>query len=243
MDPDTNVAPDAATEIPASEVESPEVTTPEAEVVESPPEKEPETKAEEKSPELLRLERELRKAQRINARLHQQVTAPRQEGPTEQTQGSDDPVVMAREIARIERFTEKSNDLVSRGTAKHNDYMESLRELAREVGPFVLQNGAPSKFMEVVQEVSDDPVELLYHLSKSDDLAEGLADLTPIQLAKKLARIESAMVEASKPQVSKAPKPLEPIRPKAPASNEPSDTDSIDDWVRKERARQAKRQG
>jgi hypothetical protein len=241
MDPDPEVASGEATEN-TPEVESPEVTAPE--VVEG-AEKAPETpKAEEKSPELVKLERELRKAQRINARLHQQVTAPRpNEGSTEQTQGSDDPRVLAQEIARIQRFTEKSNELVSRGTAKHNDYMESLRDLASEVGQFVLPNGAPSKFMEVVQEVSDDPAELLYHLSKNDELAEGLADLTPIQLAKKLARIESAMVESSKPQVSRAPKPLEPIRPKAPASNEPSDNDSVDDWLRKERARLSKRQG
>jgi hypothetical protein len=240
MDPDTNVVPGAATET-APEVESPEVTTPEAEVVEGAEPAPEAAKAEEKSPELLKLERDLRKAQRINARLHQQVTAPKQEGPTEPTQGSDDPRVLAQEISRIQRFTDKSNELVSKGKAKHTDFMPAIKELAKEVGDLVLRNGAPSPFMEVVFEAADDPVALLYHLGKNDDLAEGLADLTPIQLAKKLTRIETAMAEASNPQQSKAPKPLEPIRPKAPASNEPSDTDSIDDWVRKERARQAKR--
>ena len=217
------VAPDAATEIQASEVESQEVTAPEAESAETGETAAEAEKVEEKSPELVKLERELRKAQRINARLHQQVTAPRQEGQAEQPQGQDDPVSMAREIARIERFTEKSNELVTRGTKAHPDYLDSLKELASEVGPFVAPNGAPSKFMEVVLEVSDSPGDLMYHLGKNPDLAEELSSLSPIQLAKKLARIETAMAEAAKPQQSKAPKPLDPVKPKASGEKEPAD--------------------
>ena len=66
MSTETQVAPDAATQIQASEVESPEVTAPEAEVAEVADEA-TEAKAEDKSAELVKLERELRKAQRINA--------------------------------------------------------------------------------------------------------------------------------------------------------------------------------
>tara|TARA_R110000868_G_scaffold158462_1_gene386608 strand:+ start:49 stop:774 length:726 start_codon:yes stop_codon:yes gene_type:complete len=240
MSTDTQVSPDAETQNNASEVESPEVTAPEAEVADG-SNAEPEAKAEEKSPELVKLERELRKAQRINARLHQQATAPKQEAPAEKTQVADDPVSMAREIARIVRFTEKSNELVTKGSAKHADFMKALGELSAEVGPYVLPNGAPSKFMEVVQEVSDDPVALLYHLSKNDDIAEGLADLSPIQLTKKLSRIEAAMTTASTPQTNKAPKALEPVKATSSDSSLGSHLSTAEWMKRREAELRAKR--
>jgi hypothetical protein len=208
----------ADSQIPATEVE-PEVTAPEtAEVADQAPEAE---KAEEKSPELLRLERELRKAQRINSKLHQRMNAPRPQEVTGQN-GSDDPQTIANEIARIDRFTEKANDFVSRGKKAHPDYMESLKSLAAEVGDFVTPNGAPSKFMDVVLQVADEPGALLYHLGKNPDLAEELSDLSDLRLAAKLKLIERDMGEALKPQTVKTAKPLEAVKPINLAKKSPS---------------------
>ena len=206
-------SPVAESQIPAAEVETPEVTAPEAEASADPP-AEP---ADEADKALKRMQRRIDKrtadvyrTRAENEQLRQRLE--RLEAGSAEVPKVDDPASLAREISRIERFTEKSNELVSRGTKAHADYMDALKDLAAEVGDFVAPNGAPSKFMDVVLQVSDAPDALLYHLGKNTDLAEELADLTPIQLAKKLARIETAMTEALKPQQSKAPKPLQPVR-------------------------------
>lgn len=123
-----------------------------------------------------------------------------------------DPVALAREISRVDRFTEKANELVDLGNKAHADYMPVLKDLAEEVGAFVQPNGMPSPFMSVVLEVSDRPQELLYHLGKNPEIAETLAGLNQIQLTKKLDRIEREMTDSSKSKTNDAPKPLEPVK-------------------------------
>lgn len=154
---------------------------------------------------------------------------------------ADDPRVLAREIASIERFTERANSIVSEGTKTHTDYMQALQELSREVGDFVKPNGAPSAFMEVVLEVVDKPSDVLYHLGKNPDLAEELAELSPLKLAKRLDRIERELADKSKPKPSSAPKPLEPVKPKA-SDGGLSSSLPIDEWMkRREQEIKAKR--
>jgi hypothetical protein len=248
MATEPTVSPDAETQIPATEVE-PEVTTPEVEAEAGSEKEEPAEEADDADKSLKRMQRRIdkRTADVYRARAENEQLRIRLEkleaGSAVTPKGQDDPVSLAREISRIERFTEKSNELVSRGTKNHPDFMNALKDLAGEVGDFVAPGGAPSKFMDVVLQVSDAPDDLLYHLGKNTDLAEELADLTPIQLAKKLARIESAMAEARKPQVSKAPKPLEPVKPKSGGTSEPSDSDPPEVWLKKERARLAALKG
>lgn len=218
----------ADSQIPATEVE-PEVTTPE--VVEASTEPEPVEEAETPEKALKRMQRRIdkRTADVYRTRAeNEQLKARLQalEAGSESPKGQDDPASIAREISRIERFAEKANDLVSRGTKAHPDYMDALKALAIEVGDFVAPNGAPSKFMDVVLQVADSPDALLYHLGKNPDLAEELADLGPVQLAKKLSRIELNMAAALKPQTVKAPTPLEAVKPKS--SSHKSITDMTD---------------
>jgi molecular chaperone GrpE (heat shock protein) len=212
----------ADSQIPATEVE-PEVTAPDAEAS-----IEPEAPAEADDPDktLKRMQRRIDKrtgdyyrARAENEQLRAQLES-RGAGQTEAKES--DPQAIAREIARIDRFTEKANDLVSRGTKAHPDYMESLKSLAAEVGDFVTPNGAPSKFMDVVLQVADEPGALLYHLGKNPDLAEELSDLSDLRLAAKLKLIERDMGEALKPQTVKTAKPLEAVKPINLAKKSPS---------------------
>jgi hypothetical protein len=143
--------------------------------------------------------------------LKQQLDELRGTAKTEQKQETASPVELAREMTRIAMFDQKANSLVAQGTKKHTDYMPVLSELAKEVGDFVQPNGAPSPFMEVVLEASEKPAELLYYLGKNPEIAADLADLSPIQLTKKLARIESELADKSVTKTSNAPKPLERI--------------------------------
>ena len=143
-------------------------------------------------------------------------------GTTEPTADTSNPVALAREIARIERFNEKANAIVTAGKEAHSDYLSTIRDLASEVGEFVKQNGAPSNFMEVVLEVADKPDELMYYLGKNPDIAGDLADLNPIQLAKKLDRIQRDLTDSSKPKTSNAPKPLAPVKATGASIKDPA---------------------
>lgn len=175
-----------------------------------------------------------------NAFLKQQLDELRGVGKTEQKQTDADPVAIAREMSRIERFTEKANSLVAEGTKKHQNYMGALKDLAAEVGDFVKPNGAPSAFMEVVLEVAEKPSALLYHLGKNPDVAAELADLSPIQLAKRLDRIERDL--DAKPRTSNAPKPLEPVKGTATDSDlGPGLSDT--EWLRRREAQLKERRG
>ena len=100
-----------------------------------------------------------------------------------------------------------------------------------------MQNGLPTPFMEVVRDVSDSPSELLYYLGKNPDIASDLEGLSQAKLAKQLTRIESELAAKAKPKVSNAPKPLEPVKAKAADSALPSDSDTAEAWIAKERKR------
>jgi hypothetical protein len=244
MNTETTVSTATETQNPAAETPSSEVVTPE--VVET------EASAEGEAPKALdpeqmrermqrRIDRKhalasraLAENEQLKQRLHELSG---QAGKPEQPQGStQDPHVLAREIARRERFDEEANRLVSEGSKKHSDFMPALKALADEVGPFVV-NGLPSPFMEAVREVAEKPVDLLYHLGKNPELAEELSELSPLKLAKRLDRIERELADAGKTKTSSAPRPLETVRAKAAESALPRDDDSTDAWIAKERKR------
>lgn len=150
--------------------------------------------------------------------------------------GKEDPRELAREIARAQVYSEKANAIVEKGTEQNKDFISVLRDLSTEVGEFVQKSGLPTPFMEAVLEVSEDPAKLLYHLGKNPDLAEGLSELSPYKLAKKLDRIEREISEASKPKTSSAPKPLEPLKGQGTVVKDPADmTDAeFNAWRRKQ---------
>jgi len=159
-----------------------------------------------------------------------------QAGKADQPTNSEtDPVVLAKQIAKVERFTEKANALVAEGTKKHSDYMGALKDLASEVGDFVRRDGLPSPFMEAVLEVAEKPTALLYHLGKNPDLAADLADLSPYQLAKRLDRIERELNDKQTPKISNAPRPLEPVKGRGSDSDlGPGLSDS--EWLKRREA-------
>ena len=239
------VSPDAETQNPAPEAESPDVATPEVEAEAAEPQVSEEAKALQRMQRRIDkrtadVYRERAQTEQLRARLAELEA---KSGTPEKTQqGETDPVALAREISRIERFTEKSNSLVAEGAKKHTDYMDALKDLSAEVGSFVERNGAPSPFMDVVLEVSDKPAELLYHLGKNPDIAADLADLSPVKLAKRLARIESELTDKATPKTSNAPKPLEPVKGKASDSELGSGLSDAEWFKRREAQLKAQRE-
>jgi len=85
--------------------------------------------------------------------------------------------------------------------------------------------------------------DVAYYLGKNRAKALEISQMKPMAAAKELVRIEAEL--ASKPRVSlsKAPEPITPVstRGKASSSSMPSDSDSIDVWMRKEQERLRKR--
>lgn len=75
-----------------------------------------------------------------------------------------------------------------------------------EVVPFTDRKGQPTPFIEAVLD-ADDPAAVLKHLGDNPDEAEELADLTPAQLGRRLAKLEDRLKQGAK-KTSAAPKPL-----------------------------------
>lgn len=238
----------AETELTAPVVGNTEVTTPEP-TADGGPEPGSEDAKDEKSPEqkeLERLRRQLTKRDRTQGKLHQELqqarerlsqleTAETRETPKE----SVDPVVLAREIALVEKVTEKSNQIAKEGSKRFPDFMDAVAAVAEELGPLFDQRGRPAPAMEAILD-SDKPVDLLHFLGKNPDLASELEGLTPAQMGRRIARLETQMAEQAKPKTSAAPKPLEPVKGGA-SDNELRSDLSDEEWMRRREAQLKRR--
>lgn len=232
----------AETEITAPVAETPEVATPEP-TADGGLEPGSEERAE-KSPEqreLERLRRQLTKRDRTQGKLHQELQQARERlsqietaEPRDQPRESEDPRVLAREIALVEKVTEKSNQIAKEGAKRFPDFMEAVSAVTEEVGALFDQRGRPAPVMEAILD-SDKPVDLLHFLGKNPDLASELEGLTPAQMGRRIARLETQMAEQAKPKTSSAPKPLEPVRGGASDNDLRSDL-STEEWMRRREA-------
>jgi len=246
MSTEPQVSPDAETQNPAPETETPVVVTPEADV-----ETEHEASTEDgddADKALKRMQRRIDKRtadvyrtrgenEALKARLAELEAS---SGKTETTRDTDDVNVRAEQIASAKVFAQRANEMVDAGTKKHSDFTTALRDLASEVGEFVRPNGMPSAFMEAVLEVADKPTELLYHLGKNPEIAEDLSGLSPYKLAQKLTRIEAELKESGSKKTSSAPKPLQEVRGSASNSRALADLEDKD-FVKRRREQIASR--
>lgn len=233
----------AETELTAPVVETTEVTTPEP-TADGGLEPGSEEQRAEKSPEqkeLERLRRQLTKRDRTQGKLHQELQQARERlsqietaEPRETPKESVNPIELAREIALIEKVNEKSNQIHKDGTKRFPDFMEAVNAVAEEVGPLFDQRGKPTPVMEAVLD-SEKPADLLHFLGKNPDLASELEGLTPAQMGRRIARIETQMAEQAKPKTSAAPKPLEPVRGGA-SDNELRSDLPMEEWMRRREA-------
>lgn len=236
MNTEAIVAPDVATQNPASEqVQPPEVTTPEPQAEETQPQSD-ETDESRAEKAAKALERRLGKRtadlyRERAAREHaeRELAALKQQADP-QPEKAADPVELARQIVERERLASTVTKVLSEGK-KLEGFDNACNEVATVI-PFYGDKGDPTAFLRVVLE-SDAPAKLLHHLGQNPDLVDELADLSPTQQARRLDRIERDL--AAKPQVSQAPKPIKPVAATA------SDTDlhsglSDADWIARREA-------
>lgn len=211
----------APTQTPATiQTTEPEVVTPTAtEDAKSSPEK-PEKSAEQKELEYLR--RKATKADRVNARINQELEQYRAANPKPATApgAQVNPFELADAIATARQIADKSNGVAKAGKERFSaTWDQSLSTVISEAGPLIDQKTMlPTPLGEAILD-SDDAAALIAHIGSDPSLAEELSELTPAQLGRRIARIEAEMaVKTAKPS-SKAPPPINPLAGNTSAAN------------------------
>ena len=238
MTEETNGSPVAEPEIPATEAtaqETPEVAAPENDEAAERDDPTKVVKRMERRIDRLtaaRYQAEAR-ADQAAAQFEQLRAQFAQENP--QQVGQQDPVTLAREIAQVERITEKANGIAADGNKRFEGFGKAVQTVSAEVGALFDKRGKATPIGEAIL-AADDPAALIHHIGSNPDLAADLADLTPIQQARKLARIEIDMARPKETKQSQAPKPITPARAMARDPAGLSDDLSIDEWAKRYRA-------
>lgn len=240
MDQETNVAPVEATQIPSTE---PSETT---EVAPQETEQQEQTEApkDDADKTVKRLERRINqkhaqaaaaeeRARLIEAQLKEaQQKLSQYEAPQETQQQQPDPFKLAEAIATVREVNAKANKVANEGKSRFPDFSQALQEVAQEVGPLFGQGGFPTPVGEAILD-ADDPAALLHHLGTNPDVAADLRGLSPVQVARRIARIEAEMSKPREPKVSTAPKPVTPVRSSTPSSDGLDASLPIDEWMRR----------
>jgi hypothetical protein len=124
--------------------------------------------------------------------------------------------------ADIERIARQKADEITRQRAIGEKVSKVLRDGAKlegfnaavdavaEVVPFTDRGGKPTPFIEAVLD-AEDPAAVFKYLGENPEEAEALADLTPAQLGRRLAKLEDRLKPRAKDQSSSAPRPLQPL--------------------------------
>jgi len=139
----------------------------------------------------------------------------------------------AEQLARQQGIARQVQTVLKAGSSL-DGFDDAVNTVADEV-PFTDSRGRPTAFIEAVLD-SENPAALLHHLGQNPEEAAEYAGLTPAQIGRRIARLEDKLAASAKRQISKAPAPLKPGSGGAPSGG-PSDNDSVDAWVRKERLR------
>jgi hypothetical protein len=235
MSTEDQVSTGAETQSQAPVVEKPEVTTPEVERV-TPPAEEP-AKEDDAEKSLKRMARRIDKvtAARYQAEarameLERQLAKYQEQSQqTEVVDKAPDPYELAKQIAKVERITERSNAVFASGVKTYGDevFKEALSEVIAEAGPLAYPKGhAKANQLTPLGEAiidSDAPEKLIHYLGKHPDVAESLQGLTDAQLGRRIARIESEMTKTTEAKPSNAPKPLTPVKGSAASDKDPSE--------------------
>lgn len=252
MNEENNVSPDAETQNPAPVTdENTEVVTPETDTQTEQQGAPEDTTAKS----LKRLERRIDRVTAARYQAEAEREQARQEAaqlkarlqqfeqPDEQRQQPQiDPIQLANEIASVREITTRSNAIAKSGETKYGkaEFAAALRTVQEEAGQLFTPHGKPTALGEAVLS-ADEPDALLHHLGTHPDVAAELADLTPVQAARRIARIEIEMSKPAAPKQSAAPRPISPVKGASHDSGGLSPNLPIDEWAKRFYAARATR--
>ena len=231
------VAPSTETQTPVDDAQKEEVAQPKEEgqePVKEPSESDRALAAKQRRIDRLTRERYEERGQ-MNARLadlEAKLIAREQPTDPQPTQGltQQDLKRMATEIASADRFKDRCNDLVSRGQKSMGESFTQAVTVLNEEGALFTMDNRPTSLLESILD-SDTPEILIAHLGKHPDLAAELADLSPLRQAIRIGRLEAEVTNPKAREPSRAPKPLQPVKPVASASDEPDINDTAK-WIK-----------
>lgn len=229
------------------------VATESPEVVEPGKDAEAEQKAEKTEAEILReekarIERQMqRRIDKLTKKLNEvSYQQPVQQQAQQQGQDADEPRYTEQEVQRkaaemleVRTIAQRANDIAASGEKEFADFGDKVRAVMSEVELFD-QRGRMTPLMEIIAE-ADKPHAVLHYLGSNPEVAEELAALPLAKQARRLTQIEAELAKPKEPpakQVSKAPKPIEPVKPAGRASDEPpiEDTKAWIEWSNRQDA-------
>lgn len=131
------------------------------------------------------------------------------------------------------RFNETCNKVYAEGKEAFPDFDDAVKNLQLV--------GVTREFLELAT-TSDASAKLLHHLGTDLEEAARIASLPPVQMARELTKLDIKLSQpAPAKPVSKAPAPINAIGSGAASDNDLRDDLPIDEWMRRERERMAKR--
>lgn len=235
-----NVSPGEETQNPAPEQtanETPEVAEPENDEQTTPDDAEDPAKVVKRMNRRIdrltaaRYQAEAR-AEQAAAEVEQWRARFSQEQPQER-EPQQDPVALAKEIAHVDRVTEKANGIAKDGEKRFGaEFKASVAAVNAEVGALFDRRGKATPVGEAILS-ADDPAALLHHIGTNPDLAADLAEMSPIQQARNLARIEFEMAKPREVKQTQAPKPITPGRAVTRDTGNLSDDLPIEEWAKR----------
>jgi hypothetical protein len=163
--------------------------------------------------------------------LQQQLAALQGEPDKEQPRLTEQDIQRhAREIVEVERFAAKCNDIADQGKKAFKGEFDAALKTLAQAAPLFNQQGRPEPLMQAIL-TTDKPHEVLHYLGTNPEVAEDLADMPPLQQARKLALIERDLAGKNTKQTSNAPRPLQPVKAAA-GSGEPDAKADPEAWIK-----------
>jgi hypothetical protein len=145
------------------------------------------------------------------------------------------------DLAKADALTEVDTRLSQERSARsHADFSIKEAEFSKDITDYhnVTRSNdlkITGEMIEVLQGTDKGP-EVLYHLGKHPEVADRLASLSPLQMAREVGRIESSFVKPV--SVTKAPAPVPKISgveksTTVKADSPDSDKLSTDEWLKR----------
>lgn len=137
----------------------------------------------------------------------------------------------ANEKLNAKQINDKCNEVAAEGKkAFKGEFDTALKELAEETGPLFDARGKPVPLMEAILD-TDAPHKILHHLGTNPELAAEIAEMSPRQQVRRLAKLEMELDTKPVKQTSSAPKPLQPAKAAA-ASASPNPKTDPEAWIK-----------
>lgn len=148
--------------------------------------------------------------------------------------------IEAEHSSKKKRESEDQRKVFETFREKTQEKYPDLEDRLEEISDIVM----PPGMGQAIAESSLGP-DILDYFAKNPKECERISALSPYSALRELGRLETKLESKHEPkkQPSNAPAPINPGGGGSPSDDVPRDTDTVDEWIRKERARERKRTG